>query len=165
MKRVAFVLIVYVVGLGTGFYLWGSDDVQSITASLMKTMENNSSTIPTTGREDTVPKKLTASDITAGIIGVWQNVEDQKFTRTFSIDATIEDAYIENETATVEGRWAIFTAPEGEPPPFTIPKGTIYLRISSPEEVQYYKVVLLTDKVLDLEYLDGGGVQKFERKK
>lgn len=164
MRRIYFTLFVYALGIGTGFYLWRFNE--QVVAQKMEQLVNQ---VPRAQneleRQDVAPVKLSASDITANIIGMWKSSDDTKFTRSFSVDASVVDAYEGNDSATVEGRWAVFTAPEGEPPPFQIPAGTIYLKISSVEEVLYFKVLKLDAETLELAYLDGNGVQKFLRQK
>jgi hypothetical protein len=165
MKKLALLVLIFAVGLGTGFYFWGLDNISYLSEQMKDVVERSPSAQAAPRREDVTVKPLTASEITAGIMGVWQSTDDATFTRTFSVDASVIDAYGGDEAATVEGRWAVLTAPQGEPPPFPIKPGTIYLRISSLEEVMYFKVVQVTESTMELLYLDGNGVQKFERKK
>lgn len=160
MRWFLFTLLVFTAGLGTGFYLWGVDDVPRMSREIKASLGTLSSAEPE--RADVAKKELTAADITSGVIGTWRSDDDSKFQRTFSVDATVVDTY-EGDEAVTEGRWAVFTAPEGEPPPFPIAKGTVYLRLSFLEEVLYFKVVALTNNNLELVFLDGGGVQNFTR--
>lgn len=162
MRKIIFVLFVFALGLGTGFYLWGFDDL-SVTQK-MTDLVKRAPSLPAL-RQDAEKKPLTATEITQRLIGVWQSTDDAKFTRAFAVDSTVVDAYETDPGSTIESRWAIFTAPQGEPPPFPIPSGTIYLKISSVEEVLYFKVVDVTSDTLELMYLDGGGIQKYARKK
>lgn len=162
MGKILLALVFFGVGLGTGFYLWALNGVGEIEHALGKPIP-----LPTHIASSTQAKEesvLSESDISRGIIGTWKSVEDPTFTREFSVDATVTDTYDGSAPETIEGRWAVFTSPAGEKPPFPIAKGVTYLRISMPEEALYYTVTILTAEQFELAYLGGNGVQKFERK-
>lgn len=168
MGKLLTIVIVFGAGLASGYYLWGLNGI----AELQHTFANAPSipsivekaTKSVSGSEKSSTKSLTADEISSGIIGIWRSDDDRRFTREFSVDATVTDRYQNDDSATVEGQWAVFTSPSGERPPFTIEKGVTYLKISSLEEMLYYKVVALTDDELELTYLDGsGGDMRFSR--
>jgi len=164
MKNVFVTFIVFAVGLGIGYYLRGAEagDIQAKQIVGKKT--GGESTVHRTDA-NAAQKPLTQADVTNAIVGVWQSTDDASFTREFLVDSSVIDRYTGGEAATSEGRWAIFTAPQGEPPPFPIPKGTIYLKISDPEEVQYFNIIHISDTDLTLAYFGGKEIQTYTRKK
>ncbi len=161
MRTFIIALVFFAVGISGGYYLWALNGVGEIEHALGKPIPLPPQLAPATQKSAALP--LSESDIASGIIGQWQSLEEE-FSREFSVDASVLDSYLGSAPETIAGRWAVFTAPEGEKPPFPVAPGTVYLRISNPEEVMYFKVTELTRNSLELSYLDGNGVQKFERK-
>jgi hypothetical protein len=161
MDKIAIALVFLSAGLAGGYYLWALNGVGEIEHALGKPIPLPPQTASTT--QSLEYSSLSESEISRGIIGKWQSLDDPEFTREFSVDTTVTDMYEGSAFETIEGRWAVFTSPAGEKPPFPIPNGTTYLRISMPEESLYFNVVDLTKSSLILEYLDSKESLRFER--
>lgn len=161
MGKITRAFIFFAAGLASGYYLWALNGVGEIEHALGKPIP-----LPPSLTSDTKPENVTThseSDIMRGIIGRWESLDDPTFSRAFSIDATVTDTYVGSVPETFEGRWAVFTSPAGEKPPFPIADGTTYVRISMPEEAQYFSVVELTKTSLVLQYLDTRDMLMFRR--
>lgn len=112
--------------------------------------------------EESDPILLTSKNL----VGDWQSLDDQKFTRKFEVDGTLTDAY-EGSDDTV-GSWVIFNKDSQVETPFALETGVTYLRISTDtgtSEVMYYKITKVTPDELELIYMDRGGVLRFNRLK
>lgn len=162
MGKIALSLVFFVLGLVVGYYLWALNGVGELDHAFGNTSTPLSPPFSASTPEAN-KKNLTESDIAAGIIGTWNSVDDPTLTREFSVDASVVDTYSGTAPETIEGRWAVFTSPEGEKPPFPVARGVSYLRIILPEEALYFGVVELSHSRLVLEYLDGGGTLSFRR--
>lgn len=162
MVKVALAVLIFVLGLSSGYYLWALNGVGEIEHALGKPIPLPPHIISSAQEEEEA--MLSESNISREIIGTWESVDDVTFTREFSADTTVTDTYVGSAPEAIEGRWAMFTSPAGEKPPFPISNGVTYLRITMPEEALYFSVTTLTETELELAYLDGNGVQKFERK-
>ncbi len=161
MDKIAIALVFLSAGLAGGYYLWALNGVGEIEHALGKPIPLPPHTSSTT--DQLTQEILSESDISRGIIGKWESVDDPTFTREFSVDTTVTDTYEGTAPEKIEGRWAVFTSPAGEKPPFPIAKGVTYLRISMPEEALYFAVVAVTKNTLVLEYLDTGERLTFRR--
>lgn len=161
MDKIAIALVFLSAGLAGGYYLWALNGVGEIEHALGKPIPLPPLSASTT--QTLEQSSLSESEISRGIIGVWQSADDPSFTREFSVDATVTDTYDGVAPETIEGRWAVFTSPTGEKPPFPIGKGITYLRISMPEEAMYFNVTKLTEKEIELTYLDSGELVSFQR--
>ncbi len=161
MGRVTLVFFTFAFGLASGYYLWALSGVEEIEHALGKPIPLP----PQVASSIQVEKEalLSESNIARDIIGTWEGVDDPTFTRQFSVDTTVTDTYEGVAPETIEGRWAMFTSPVGEKPPFPIANGTTYLRISMPEEALYFSVGELTKTSLVLKYLDSGEKLTFRR--
>ncbi len=104
------------------------------------------------------------SILSQNIIGRWQSLDDESFTRTFSNNTsqTVVDSY-NNENS--DGYWVIFDKSSAVETPFEIETGETYLELffsESPEEKFYYKITKLNPEELELIYMNNGGVLRFK---
>ncbi len=161
MGKIARSLVFFVAGLAGGYYLWALNGVGEIEHAMGKPIP-----LPLSFLSESIPSNevsLFETDISRGVIGSWESIDHPTFTREFSVDTTVTDTFEGAASESFEGRWAVFTSPAGEKPPFPIPNGVTYLRISMPEEALYFSVAKVTDKTLELKYLDSGEFEHFSR--
>ena len=105
-----------------------------------------------------------AAETMRNLIGVWQGVQDTKFTRTFRNDGSVIDDY-EGSSPDSEGLWMVFTKeiPDGSYID-TLQPGAVYLSMAMSEsERLYFQVTRIDATTLELVFLKGGGVLSFQR--
>lgn len=102
-----------------------------------------------------------SATVARDIVGRWKSTDDAKFTREFAADSTVVDKYQGDESATMQGMWKIFSRSNGEMAPFPLQDGIVYLKISTPEEVLFFRISRITSDSLEMTYLDSGGTLKF----
>lgn len=150
MKDFKFTIAVIALALGAfGGYYFGYDRgyEKAATVQGVKTPDTSDSA---------------AVETLKNITGLWQSIDDSKFTREFRGDGTVVDRYEEDEQAAAEGIWNLF-AREVPAPGFegTLEDGAVYVKIIMDGQNFHYKVDKLTDTELEMPYLDRGGVLKF----
>lgn len=157
MKTILLIVVVLAIGVGAGYYL--AQDRTSDSESGI--VENEKNEAPKTPDKSTSIKPSVA--VARDIIGAWKSTDDSKFTRQFAPDSTVVDKYQDDEAATMQGMWKVFTSEDGETAPFPLQEGIVYLRISTPEEVLFFTVPKITSDTLELTYLGGGGTLRFTK--
>lgn len=122
-----------------------------------------------TAKKQEVPQVSTiplddSSAVSAGIIGVWQSMDDAKFVREFKADGTASDSY--DTKAPTSDTWTVFTAATPLTVPFPLEAGAVYVQLTSvgdTKETLNFKVSKLTSTELELIYMDRGGALRFTR--
>ena len=106
----------------------------------------------------------TAAVASNSIVGTWKSVEDAKFTRTIYENGQYKDAYEGQPSADMSGPWVTFTS-ENAPSdfPYPVDAGATYLQLDSGKDALYFKITKVTDKDLELIYLNRGGALTFTR--
>lgn len=106
------------------------------------------------GAEENDPTAPPSGDqraaIAAAIVGEWRDVADPSFTRVFEANGNFHDTYA-GEPAGAPGRWSQPT------------DGSADLLLASEGAFLPFRVVAVTPETLQLVYLDGNGVQRYER--
>ena len=98
------------------------------------------------------------------IVGKWQSVDDEKFTREFKADGTAVDRY-DNESAS-SGTWKVFTKEDPAEVLFPIADDAVYIQMTmqgTQADKLNFKLAKLTPEELELVYMDRGGVLRFRR--
>lgn len=106
-------------------------------------------------------EKNAASDavqVKNNLVGMWQGVEDPKFTTEIRNDGVVIDRY-EGRSPDLQGLWMVFTK---EIPDATytdlIEEGAVYLSVTMSEgEKHYFRITKADGNALDLVYLDREG--------
>lgn len=163
MRLLLITVVIFAIGLGTGYH-FGLDHgfERAVSEFDAHAMERTSMETPHVLVES-VDKETTPPSPAEAMVGVWQSVQDSKFTREFQEDGTVIDRYEGDDSATVEGSWYLFMYPTDERVPFTIQPGVQYLRITMPEEVLYFSVTKVDAADLELVYLGVGDTLQFIR--
>src|SRR3989344_1390309 len=107
-----------------------------------------------------------AAQMMSNIVGMWQSIDDPKFTREIRNDGTAIDSYAGAST-TSTGHGMVFTK-EGPDSACTgsMEEGSAYLSLSMNEsEKLYFKIITADADSLDLIYLDRGNALSFNRVK
>ncbi len=97
------------------------------------------------------------------LVGDWVSVDDKDFSRTFNNDYTFSDSY-GDEGILSSGVWFIFdnnNSPENFP--YTIDESKKYLVMNDSNKNLSFIISSINDKSLELIYLEGSGVLKFEK--
>ena len=96
-------------------------------------------------------------------VGVWQSVDDAKFTREFREDGTVTDTY-EGDAATITGSWSQVIDVAAEPFQFPAVGDATFLKLLMGSETMYVAISADTtaDKLVLLN-LSGNGVLTFTR--
>src|SRR3989344_119234 len=98
-------------------------------------------------------KQDTALIVTESIQGKWQSTDDAKFVREFKAGGTASDLYDGKVVST--GTWKVFTKADG----------FVYLQMTmqgTQADTLNFKVAKMTPELLQLIYLDRGGVLNFK---
>ena len=105
-----------------------------------------------------------ASAIAKILPGTWRMDGNPKFTRTFQADGAMIDQYEGDKSATVRGKWRLFTSKDRDPLLDSAVPGVVYLRVEDGGDVTFYAVVLADRERLRLQYTDRRGfTQEFTR--
>ncbi|HEX2792667.1 MAG TPA: hypothetical protein VHO23_03050 [Candidatus Paceibacterota bacterium] len=107
------------------------------------------------------PATLGEAAIEADIVGTWRSRDDAKFTRVFTEDGAVIDRYEGDADATVTGSWTTVTDTDGLP--FEADRDMTVLQVAFPEERLFFGVTELTPTSLEMLYLGGNGILRFER--
>ncbi|KKW46653.1 hypothetical protein A3C21_01570 [Candidatus Kaiserbacteria bacterium RIFCSPHIGHO2_02_FULL_59_21] len=102
--------------------------------------------------------------VSESIVGKWQSVDDEKFTREFKADGTAVDRY-DNESAS-SGTWKVFTKEDPAEVLFPIADDAVYIQMTmqgTQADKLNFKLAKLTPEELELVYMDRGGVLRFRR--
>lgn len=98
------------------------------------------------------------------LVGIWQSIDDAKFTREFYADGSFVDKYEGDPTATQPGEWRRASRAEVEADlAGSRGVGMDYLILTIDGEAYHFGLVDLTDSSLRLVYLDRGGVLSFSK--
>lgn len=100
--------------------------------------------------------------VTESIVGRWQSIEDDKFTREFKGNGTAVDTY-EGESVT-SGTWKVFTKEKPLSVSFPLEENAVYLQMTmqgTQADNLNFKIGKLTPEELELVYMDRGGVLRF----
>ena len=109
------------------------------------------------------------------LVGLWQSIDDKKFSREFKADlraeasaqagGTVEDRYLGNDTATQIGTWVVVDPTQentGVSP--TDLAGMTVLKLAFPDgQVMYYGVSAVSSDSLTLIYLVRGNTLSFTK--
>ncbi|MCB9806457.1 hypothetical protein H6768_00850 [Candidatus Peribacteria bacterium] len=103
--------------------------------------------------------------IQSNIIGKWQSIDDQKFTREFQPDFEVVDTY---DGIPDTGIWTVYTgayAPNEATFPVELDAGYIQLTFAEEEGIMKlnFKVEKLTPEELELTYMERGNILRFSR--
>lgn len=160
--RFLLILIIFGLGVGLGYYVGTGGSIEGALKNFNvpeKVVDAVKRVQPEfTEFNNDAPS---ANETVGQIPGVWQSIEDPKFTREFRVDGTVFDRYEGKPDATVEGQWHVVMSSD-EKLPFTMKAGVTYLVIEEVEEVLYFSVNKLTADELELVY-QSGEVLKFKR--
>ena len=96
--------------------------------------------------------KRAPDEAEASVVGEWRSVDDPAFTRVFEANGSFYDTY-NGDPAGAPGTWAFAT------------DGSEELRLASEGDTMRFRVVAVTGATLQLVYLDGNGVHRYERVK
>lgn len=112
----------------------------------------------------------TTSMVSRSIVGVWKSTQDTKFTREFTNAGVIVDYY--DDKAVTTGTWIAFTNQKPLKVSFPLEKEAVYIQMTTvgnqagiPDSVLNFKLTKLTPQVLELIYMDRGGMNTFTRVK
>lgn len=108
------------------------------------------------------PEPPSEAVIETSIEGQWRSINDPAFTRTFGADGTVTDRYTGDDAATVSGRYEL----DGSRVPAQVAEvadGRPVLAIEFPEERLFFLVATLNADMLELVYVGGNGMLRFER--
>lgn len=101
--------------------------------------------------------------VSESILGTWQSVDDEQFTREFRGDGTVIDRYDGAEVST--GTWIAFTADAPLAVSFPLEPDTVYIRMAEEEGDEattlHFKLTTLTPEELELVYMERGGALRF----
>ncbi|MEN9338265.1 MAG: hypothetical protein RIQ41_579 [Candidatus Parcubacteria bacterium] len=103
-----------------------------------------------------------AEVVSAQIVGVWQSNNDPKFSREFFADGSSIDYY--DGTISSRDRWKAFTSEHPVATYSPLEANTPYLQMLTDDNVALtFTVTKLTPEVLELIYLDRGGMLSFTK--
>lgn len=100
--------------------------------------------------------------VSESIVGKWKSDQDPKFMREFKDDGTVVDWY-DNKVETT-GTFKVFTKDKPLTVAFPLDANATYLQLKmagSQSDTLNFKVSKLTPEVLNLTYMDRGGVQTY----
>lgn len=154
MKNGVIIVIVLILGLGTGYYLGLGNLFGKGGMSDSKPAEQTSQ----------VAANPKPAEVKVTIVGIWKSTDDAKFTREFHADGSFVDKYANDSSTTAEGQWKVFVGPgNGEPASLPLKVGVTYVKLSFPEEAAFFSLTKLTSDSLELVYLDRGGTLSFTK--
>ncbi|MDQ5912203.1 MAG: MliC protein [Patescibacteria group bacterium] len=109
-----------------------------------------------------------AQIVSQSIVGVWKSTQDEKFTREFTNAGVIVD-YYDNKAVTT-GTWVAFTNQKPLKVSFPLEKEVVYIQMTTtdnhagiPDSTLNFKLTKLTPEILELIYMDRGGMNTFTR--
>lgn len=151
MRHLLLILIGLIVAAGLGYFVGYDHGFENATGEFIAG-----------DQEQDAPGN--AAQAMANIIGMWQSIDDPKFTREIRNDGVVIDRYEGSSPDDTDGLWMVFTK---EIPDAayagTIEEGAVYLSIAMSEsEKLYFKIVKADGNALELVFLDGS-VLSFKR--
>ncbi len=155
--KMIFVLLLILAGIGGYYFGYDRGFEKSAGQSNKTDMKKEASETP---EEHSTIKPSTA--IARDIIGAWKSTDDSKFTRQFAADSTVIDTYQGDEAATLHAMWKTFMSTDGESTPFDLKEGIVYLKVTTPEEVMFFKILRITSDTLEMTYV-GGDTLRFTK--
>lgn len=154
-------------------YKRGAIAMQNQNKNLSTAQNSNSVIVPLKDEQSNIaPSTPTSPDITQivsqSIVGVWKSTQDEKFTREFTNAGVIVD-YYDNKAVTT-GTWVAFTNQKPLKVPFPLEKEVVYIQMTTtdnhagiPDSTLNFKLTKLTPEILELIYMDRGGMNTFTR--
>lgn len=153
---------------GAGISLVGSGEAVSITSDAgsyaCRPLPSSENAPWNWGDGEEGTRRDLAATTRASIVGMWQSVDDPRFTRVFEADGSAADLYESEPSA--RGRWSVFTDASAVSAPFPLEANTAYVSMTMSDvgdEPLYFRVVALTPETMELIYMDRGGVLRFTR--
>lgn len=98
------------------------------------------------------------------LYGTWESVDDEKFRRTFFTNGTYRDTYEGAPFAETNGTWDTYPAHRApDMLPFPPQAGNQYLELRDGQEVLYFTIASVSERALELVYLNRGGSLRFTK--
>lgn len=110
--------------------------------------------------------ELAGTPLSEQLAGTWRSSDDAKFTRSFTADGKVTDAYQGDASATETGTYAIVNPAQEKalPVPAASVAGMSVLRIDFPKSgTLYFSINALSDGSLQMTYLGRGNILSFTR--
>jgi hypothetical protein len=114
----------------------------------------------------TPPSQPQIAAVTQALVGVWQSIDDTRFSREFRADGTAIDRYDGDPDGSQSGAWLLFAG--GAPPPELVGHRTfvakgVYLEIRENGDTMLFGITAVGRSALQMINIDRGNTLSFNR--
>jgi hypothetical protein len=112
------------------------------------------------------PPQPPIAAVSRALVGVWQSIDDTRFSREFRADGTAVERYEGDPDGSQSGAWLLFTG--SAPPPELdghrafVAKG-VYLEIRENDDTMLFGITAVDRSALQMINLDRGNTLSFNR--